>query len=192
MNCIYQKLLLRTLLLLFEDVNGLVVGESNRFKFASQNTGLRILTSKTKYSCAGDIRVLDVPRNECTQCFGILTGATASAFMGQEFDAVNILENLGRAALLFQRWPGGKNPLRVAFAVCVYQLLDILLIGVAFYKAECLFERVLYRINITVFTKHQWYDKPVIGCTHLPIFAVISLESAPGELRYIGRRPGER
>src|SRR5258708_6246709 len=54
---------------------------------------------------------------------------------------------------------------------------------------EFIIQRFPYHIQISVFTKYSRNKKPIIGRTHSPIFAVVTIECTVYKSAYIGMLP---
>jgi hypothetical protein len=57
---------------------------------------LRVLAAQAEDSCARYVGMVDVTGKQGAEVAGILVGAAAAAFVSEEFDAVNVLEDFGR------------------------------------------------------------------------------------------------
>ena len=79
-------------LLLIQNVKGLAEGRITAADLLQQSCGLCGLAAQAEYRSSGYVRVMDVTCDEATEIVGVLSRSSASTFVQQEFDAVDILK----------------------------------------------------------------------------------------------------
>src|SRR5271170_6712082 len=144
-----------------------------------------MLAAETQDGCTGYIRVVNVSSKQAAESLRILSRASASAFVNEKPDAVNIGKNaLTRDGVLQM---GGGGLLQMP----VNQLSDLLCVLFGAAVSQFCFEDLAQRLDIAIFTKYQRDHEPAVSRADLPIFAVIAMKGALLPARDIRGRPLE-
>src|SRR5262249_12761454 len=125
-----------------------------------------------------DIRVMQIPRDQPAQVRRILTRSAAAGLMHQKLDAIHVLEErgLGHRARWFLRTSMLdliEPPLLVEFNHVRY----LAAVHLRRSKPQFLLERLLQRLNVPVFAKHQRDDQPVIARAYLSVGSLVAEKS---------------
>src|SRR6185437_1124805 len=133
--------------------------------------------------------MVNIAGNQSAQTARILARAAASALMREEFDAVNIFEELmasGPASLLkVMRF----DVFGFSSGIQPRQGRNLLAINGRRGESQFFFKRLLQNINVAVFAEHQGNNQPVISRANLSIRAVVSGKCSSPPRSYVGRCP---
>src|SRR6476659_11356806 len=132
--------------------------------------------------------MIDVASNESAEIVRVFVRASAAAFVQQDPHAVDI-----RKKLLWRfgfTWHSRRLCFtRISFPIRLRKFRNLLPIFLRCCKAQLFLKSLLQIQNISVFTKDQGNNDPVIARADLPIAAPIPLEFSLTPARDIRRLP---
>src|ERR1700733_3245199 len=133
----------------------------------------------------------DVSGDEAAEAGCIGPWAAATHVMGQEFDAIDVLEE---AVVLSGLLLCGKSCLRDLFCrgalfIKVYQHFCSGFVDRCFPVAELVGKGPAEHVDIPIFTKYEGHDDPVIGGAYFPVCPVIAHKLTVGKMTGIWWSP---
>ena len=162
-------------LLLLEDQKRLAETWIAALHLLKENGNLCVLATEAEDGCAGYIGVVNIASKQGTQISGVLVSATAAAFVGKEFNAVEVAKEPGRGRSSRNfRERKSFYLFGVAFAVQPGEFGNLPTIDLRRGESQFFLERLLQNVEISVLAKNQGKNEPIVPGTDLTIGPPVS------------------
>src|SRR2546429_3511370 len=134
--------------------------------------------------------MINIARDQAAKIGRILARTTATAFVHEEFSAVNILKHSRTRRsrqVLFER--ASLSVAQRSFVITRDQFSHLLPVDLGRSEAQLLFKCLFHYIDISVFAEDQRHHQPIVARTNLSIVAPVSEEGALQIASHVCRSP---